>query len=84
MIALYIQINIFSRDAKIANVAKSETLKFSVKEVDKVQISIVNMISTLTDDVSNVGRTLVPRQSMVGEWLQMGRRKTVIGVNIVK
>ena len=36
MITLYIQINIFCRNAKIANVAKKETLKFSVEEVDKL------------------------------------------------
>ena len=36
MITLYIQINIFCRNAKIANVAKKETLKFSVDEVDKL------------------------------------------------
>ena len=36
MITLYIQINIFYRNAKIANVAKKETLKFSVDEVDKL------------------------------------------------
>ena len=36
MITLYIQINIFCRNAKIANEAKKETLKFSVEEVDKL------------------------------------------------
>ena len=29
-------------------------------------------------------RTLVLRQSVGGEWLQMGRTRTVIGGNIVK
>ena len=39
MIGFYIQINIFPREAKIAIVAKTETLNFSIKEVDNVEIS---------------------------------------------
>ena len=78
MVALYIQINIFSRNVKIANVAKKETLKFSVKKVDKVQISTVPEVKEL------MFRTLALRQRVGGEWLQMGRTRTVIGGNIVK